>query len=579
MIDYISNLLNFFYYTVDFLEDQKLVNKINKSNINVDFASKSKRGDVSSNFYLIVNKKIIDSKYNLKEYLFDQISKITFIDKFEISDTGFININFKKEYIVDHLKKIIENNSNYGNSQYGKNKKINIEFVSANPTGPITIAHLRGAVLGDVLGSILEKSGYLVTREYYVNDSGSQIDILANSLYKRYQQLYNFEINIDDNEYPGEYLIEIAKKIKDDYGDIWLDADKKKTNNFFKKFAIENIIEGIVYDLNLLKIKFDIFSKESEIVNKNLIEEVFSILEDKNLLYEGYLEKPIADDSENWESRKQLLFKSTQIFDDRDRAFKKANGEWTYFANDAAYHLDKYKRNFDKLINIWGADHIGYIPRMRSVVSAITNNNDYLDILNCQIVRLIKDNQILKMSKREGNFISLNEVFKLVGKDPLRYFMISTRSETSMDFDLNKVVLKNKDNPVFYCQYAYARASSVINKSKELGITIDSFSEYENIKNYFSNEEIEIILKLISYPFILYQSAKFKEPHRLINYIEDLSSTFHSFWNKGKDNESLRLIDKENITKTQSKLVWLSAFRIVLKNVFDIIKIEPTESM
>jgi len=579
MVDYITNLLNFFYLFTDDLIDKNLCKQISKSNINIDYASKSKRGDVSSNFFLIIQKNILDNSYNLKNILSDKLDKLDYIEKFEISETGFINIFFKKKYIIDHLKQLIEKSSSYGKSEYGKNKKINIEFVSANPTGPITVAHLRGAVLGDVLGSILEISGYNVTREYYINDSGSQIDILGKSLYKRYCQLFDHVVTINENEYPGEYLKEIATKIKEEYGSIWLEEKQIKANNFFKQFAIQNIIKTIKDDLNLLNINFDKFTNESDIVKKNLIEEVFLVLKRKNLLYEGFLEKPKADDSENWESRKQLLFKSTEIFDDRDRAFRKANGEWTYFANDAAYHLDKYKRNFDKLINIWGADHIGYIPRMRSIVSAITNNDDYLEIINCQIVRLIKNNQILKMSKREGNFISLRDVFKSVGKDPLRYFMISTRSETSMDFDLNKVVLKNKDNPVFYCQYAYARASSVINKSNEKGINIDNFNAYENISDYLSNEEIEIILKLLSYPYILLQSAKFREPHRLINYIEDLSSFFHSFWNKGKDDESLRLIDENNIIKTKSKLVWISAFRIVLKNIFEIIKIELTEKM
>ena len=521
----------------------------------------------------------MDNSHNLKNILSEKLEKLDYIEKFEISESGFINIFFKKNYIIDHLKQIIEKNSSFGKSEYGKNKKINIEFVSANPTGPITVAHLRGAVLGDVLGSIFETSGYNVTREYYINDSGSQIDILGKSLYKRYCQLFNHDVKINDNEYPGEYLKEIAIKIRDKYGNLWLNENHKKTNDFFKQFAIQNIVKTIKEDLNLLNINFDKFTNESEIVKKNLIEEVFSILKSKNLLYEGFLDKPKADDSENWESRKQLLFKSTEIYDDRDRAFRKANGEWTYFANDAAYHLDKYKRNFDELINIWGADHIGYIPRMRSIVSAITNNNNYLNIINCQIVRLIKNNQVLKMSKREGNFISLRDVFNSVGKDPLRYFMISTRSETSMDFDLNKVVLKNKDNPVFYCQYAYARASSVINKSNEKGINIYNFNENENISNYLSNEEIQIILKLLSYPYILLQSSKFREPHRLINYIEDLCSFFHSFWNKGKDDESLRLIDENNVTKTKAKLIWISAFRMVLKNVFEIIKIEPTEKM
>ena len=282
----------------------------------------------------------------------------------------------------------------------------------------------------------------------------------------------------------------------------------------------------------------------------------------------------------NWKPRKQLLFKSSNFADDSDRPFKKVNGEWTYFANDAAYHYDKYLRNYSHLINIWGADHIGYINRMKSLTEVISDNPNYLEVHVCQIVRLIKDNNFLKMSKREGNFITLNEIVKKVGKDPLRYFMISSKSETPMDFDMDKVIEKNKDNPVFYCQYAYARASSVINKSK-------TFKEFKNFKNKFnefdysllSKYEWEIILKLLSWPYLLNQTSHFKQPHRITNYLEDLSSSFHSFWNKGKEDQSLRMLDLENTEKTLTKLLWIESFRIVMKRAFTIIGIEAYENM
>ncbi|PPR48914.1 MAG: Arginine--tRNA ligase [Alphaproteobacteria bacterium MarineAlpha5_Bin5] len=579
MIDYISNLLNFFYKFSDKLEKNNIVKKINKSKISIDFSSKSKQGEVSSNFYLITKKLILDDNYKFKKILSEELKNLDYIDNHEISVSGFINIFFKKKYLAEHLQYLIEQDKNYGKSNFGNNQKLNIEFVSANPTGPITVAHLRGAVLGDVLASVFQQIGYSVTREYYVNDSGSQIQILTNSLFKRYSQLLGYKVELKENEYPGNYLIELAKKILNKYEDYWIKADQIKREDYFREYAISELIKYIQDDLILLNIKFDKFTYESEIVKKNIIEELFLILNNKKLLYEGILEKPKGEDIEEWESRKQLLFKSTEIFDDRDRAFKKANGEWTYFANDAAYHLEKFKRKYDKLINIWGSDHIGYIQRMRSIMMAVTNKNDYLDIITCQIVRLFKNNQILKMSKREGNFITLKSLFESVGKDPLRYFMISTRSETAMDFNMNKVLEKNNENPVFYCQYAYARASSVINKSKDLNINIKNFNQHINIYDYLCEDEINIILKLLSYPYILNQTAKFKEPHRLTNYLEDLSSSFHSFWNKGKDNESLRLIDPSNIKKTQSKLIWLNAFRIVFKNLFNIIGIESHEKM
>ena len=416
-------------------------------------------------------------------------------------------------------------------------------------------------------------------REYYVNNAGSQIDILGNSLYKRYLQLFGHSVELSKNEYPGNYLINIAELIKKEDGEKWIDNESLERENYFKNFAVNYLIKNIKSDLDLLNIKFDKFTFETDIVKSAIINDLFKILDNKKLLYNGTLEKPKGDDTDDWEPREQLLFKSSQIFDDQDRALKKSNGEWTYFANDAAYHLDKFNRKFNKLINIWGADHIGYIPRMKSVVKTISNTDDFLEVLTCQIVRLIKNNQILKMSKREGNFVTLNELYQQVGKDPLRYFMVSTKSETSMDFDLNKVIEKNKDNPVFYCQYAYARASSVINKANEVGINIKEFNDYVNITDYLTDDEIEIILKLLSYPYIIRQASLSREPHRLTNFIEDISSSFHSFWNKGKENESLRFIDENNILKTQTKLLWLHSMRVVFKNIFNIIGIDYKETM
>ena len=511
--------------------------------------------------------------------MIEDIYNLSFVKKCEISNHGFININIKKEFLLDQISYLLNQQNLYGKSNLGIGKKVNVEFVSANPTGPVTVAHMRGAVLGDVISSLLSYTGYEVTREYYVNNAGSQIDILGNSLYKRYLELFGQSIELNSNEYPGEYLIDIAKLIKNKDDTKWLDNDSIERENYFKDFAVNNLVDFIDNDLKLLNINFDKFSFETDIVSSKIIDDLFKILNKEGLLYNGTLEKPKGDDIGDWEPREQLLFKSSQILDNQDRAFKKSNGEWTYFANDAAYHLDKFNRNFDLLINIWGADHVGYIPRMKSILKTISNKDNYLEIVTCQIVRLIKNNEILKMSKRAGNFITLKEVYNQVGKDPLRYFMVSTKSETSMDFDLNKVIEKNKDNPVFYCQYAYARSSSIINKANDLGINIKSFNKFNEIIDYLSEDEIEIILKLLSFPYILKLSSLTREPHRLTNYIEDVSTLFHSFWNKGKENESLRFIDEKNIIKTQTKLLWLQSMRIVFENIFNIIGIDYHETM
>ena len=579
MNNHIELLYNYFFEYVDNSVENNFLSDFNKKSISIDFSSKSRRGDISSNFYLLAIKKILDKKFNLKDDLLKGIKNLSFIQNCEISKNGFININLKREFLLDQIDFLLNQKNEFGKCNYGQGKRVNVEFVSANPTGPITVAHMRGAVLGDVISSLLVETGYKVTREYYVNNAGSQIDILGKSLYKRYLQLFGESINLNSNEYPGEYLIDIAKVIKNKDDDKWINIDIDQRENYFKDFAVKYLIDVIEKDLNLLNINFDTFSFETDIVSSNIINDLFKILDKEGLLYKGTLEKPKGDEIDDWEPREQLLFKSSQIFDDKDRAFKKSNGEWTYFANDAAYHLDKFNRKFDKLINVWGADHIGYIPRMKSILKSISNSDNYLEIVSCQIVRLIKNNKILKMSKREGNFVTLREVYNQVGKDPLRYFMISTKSETSMDFDLNKVIEKNKDNPVFYCQYAYARASSVINKANDLGINIKSFNQFNKINDYLSHDEIEIILKLLSYPYILQLSSLSREPHRLTNFIEDVSTSFHSFWNKGKENDSLRFIDQQNVLKTQTKLLWLHSMRIVFENVFNIIGIDYHETM
>ena len=579
MNNHIELLHNYFIkYSRDSI-DKNLFENINTKSISIDFSSKSRKGDISSNFYLVAIKKIKDKNFNFKDDLLKGLSELFFVQDCDISKNGFININIKKEFLIEQIFYLLNEKDKFGKSNFGKGKNVNIEFVSANPTGPITVAHMRGAVLGDVITSLLLNSGYKVTREYYVNNAGSQINILGNSLYKRYLELCGQSIKLNHDEYPGEYLIEIAKLIKKEDGDKWVEKNSKDKENYFKTYAVKYLLNIIKKDLKLLNIEFDKFSFEADIVSSNVINDLFKILDDSDLLYNGVLEKPKGEDIDDWEPRSQLLFKSSQIFDDQDRALKKSNGEWTYFANDAAYHLDKFNRKFDKLINIWGADHIGYIPRMKSVLKIISNSENYLEVLTCQIVRLIKNNKILKMSKREGNFVTLNEVYNQVGKDPLRYFMISKKSETSIDFDLNKVIEKNKDNPVFYCQYAYARASSVINKANDLGININSFNKNTKIKEYLTNDEIEIILKLLSYPYILHQSSLKREPHRLTNFIEDVSISFHSFWNKGKENESLRFIDEKNILKSQTKLLWLHSMRIVFENIFNIIGIDYHETM
>ncbi len=577
-----NNLISIFKNDLDKLIDQllnlKLINDFNRNSISIDFSSKSKQGDLSTNILIIILNNNKNNNNKINEYVNKYFLDLEYVKNINVAKAGFINIFIKKDFLITQLKNLITNKIKYNNI---KKQKINIEFVSANPTGPIHVAHMRGAVLGDVISSVMKFIGHEVTKEYYVNDAGSQISILGNSLFKRYKELFDYEIELSDNEYPGEYLIDIAKNLKQLDGDKWLNQkDKIKLEEYFQSYAVKHLLKKIKKDLSLINISFDKFTFESKIVKENFIEKIFSLLKNNNLIYEGFLEKPLGEEVSDWKPRKQLLFKSSNFYDDLDRPFKKDNGQWTYFANDSAYHFDKYKRGYDKLINIWGADHIGYVPRMLSMLKAFTQKDNYLEIIICQIVRLIKKDQQIRMSKRSGNFITINEIFKEVGKDPLRYFMISTKSETPMDFNMDKVIEKNKDNPVFYCQYAYARASSVIKRSNE-------FKNFKNFKNSIDNidkttiseHEWEIILKLLTWPYVLINTAETKQTHKITNFLEDLCYHFHSFWNMGKENESLRFINEKNINQTISKLIWIEAFRKVLNQAFNIIGIDSPESM
>ena len=578
MSDIILLFKNDLIKLINLLEKDKIIINFKKNNINIDYSSKSKQGHLSTNIFLLLLKEKINKDFNLKDYIVNYLNNIEYIDNVDIPKAGFINIYIKKDFLILSLENLITQKDNF---ETIKKQNINIEFVSANPTGPIHVAHLRGAVLGDVLASILELVGHKVTREYYVNDAGSQIKILGASLFKRYEQLFDIDSKLLEGEYPGSYLIEIAKKIKISDGNKWIvSKDVKKKEEHFKFFAVNFLIDKIKEDLSLINVSFDKFTFESQIVKDRFLEKVFQFLEDKNLIYEGYLPKPLGLENKNWEPRKQLLFRSTNFSDDFDRAFKKENGEWTYFANDSAYHYEKFTRGYDKLINVLGADHIGYINRIKSIADVTSGKKNYLDVIVCQIVRLIRNNKLLKMSKRDDNFISLKDIYNEVGKDALRYYMISTKNETPMDFDMDKVIEKNKDNPVFYCQYAYARASSVIRKSKEYKIDFNinkCFHLFEN--NSLSVYEWEIILRILSWPHVIKLAADYKQPHRIINYLEDLCSLFHSFWNKGKDNASLRFIDEDNIKKTITKLIWIQSLRNILKEIFDIIGIEAPEIM
>lgn len=569
--------INDYFFKLGYFEKE-----INIKEISFEISKKKSRGNISSNVILIYRKFLNIDFDEFKKNIKSSLESLDYINKIEITNKGFLNIFFEKKFIFNQLNNLLIEKDKFGKSNIGKNQKINIEFVSANPTGPLHIAHSRGAVFGDVLSNMMKSLGYEVTREYYMNDTGSQIEILAHSLFIRYKELYNiFDETLGSNSYPGDYLIDIANEIKKNYGDKWIKEEKDLRIKFFKEYAIEKITESIVNDLKLIGIVFDNFISEKEIVKKKYIDLVFEKLKKKNLLYEGILEKPKGENDLDWEPRKQLLFKSSELGDDLDRPFLKSNNEWTYFANDSAYHYFKIERKFSKLINIWGSDHIGYIKRMQSIVNVLSDNKIPLNVKVCQLVHLKKNNKLIKMSKRQGNIITIKDIANDVGSDILRFFMIYRKSDSQMDFDIDKVKEETKDNPIFYIQYAYARSNSVINLSKET-FKKNNFNldlKFEDFYNYISDDEYEIINLILYWPELIENAVLNEEPHRIIYYLENLSNLFHSFWNKGKEDVNLRFIHDNNFNKTLSKILWIKSMQIVFNCAFKILGIKLLEKM
>ena len=411
---------DFFKYHLDFQKKYNLNDEINFKKINFDIPDDLNHGHISTNALFIYLKSLNIEKNEIVKFFIDNIKSSLKIEKVEIAGPGFINIFFKKDYLINELIKINKIDKKTVFSNIGKNQKINIEFISANPTGPLHLAHSRGAIFGDVLSNILEKVGYKVTREYYINDSGVQIEKLGNSLYLRYCELINKnKIDINEINYPGDYLINIAKLIFKKDKTKWLNTNPIKRKKYFENFATKYILKIIKNDCKNMGIKFDQFISEKKIIEEGVINNVFKKLNKESLLYEGVLEKPKSTNDPDWEPRKQLLFKSTKFGDDSDRPFLKSNNDWTYFANDSAYHYYKIKRKYHKIINIWGADHIGYIKRMKSIVKVMSNDKTDFIIKICQLVNLKKDNKPIKMSKRSGNYISIDEIINEVGSDVL----------------------------------------------------------------------------------------------------------------------------------------------------------------
>ena len=558
----------------------KLSEKAKKVDFSVEIPKEKSFGEISSNLALVLGKFEGQNPRVVAEVLAEEIIKSDKIINVEIAGPGFLNFEIDSSLWFEVIISCLEEGSKFGSINLGKGKKANVEYVSANPTGPLHVGHMRGAVIGDVLANILEFIGYEVTREYYINDGGAQIKSLAHSVYLRYLECHGEEISFSEGLYPGDYLKAVGKKVKEEYGSSLIGSSHQEWLEPISQIAVQEMLKIIKDDLKALGIRMDNFFSEKSLYHKGIIEKTLSFLESKNLVYKGVLPPPKGKPKENWEEREQLLFKSTDFGDDVDRALRKADGEWTYFAPDLSYHFDKLSRGYDIIIDIFGADHAGYVKRMKSAVTALSDGKILLEVKLCQLVKLFKNGIPYKMSKREGNFVLLSDVVDEVGSEIARFVMLMRKNDAPLDFDFDKALEQSKDNPVFYVQYAHARANSILLKAKEAGlggdlnnITLEKFSDLSK------KEEKNLFMMIAMWPRIIEMSAYNREPHRIAFYLYDLAACFHALQHMGKVNPEFRFINKENLDISQARLCLVRATQIVLSIGLLLLGIKPAKRM
>ncbi len=548
----------------------------NLNSINVDIPPAKFDGDMSSNAAMVLSKLNQKSPNDIADIIVNEINKEKNIAKINIEKPGFINIKFKKSFWSKFIKEVINHHKTFGINSNQQKKKYLIEFVSANPTGPLHVGHCRGAILGDVLANILAFNKNIVKKEYYVNDFGSQITHFTRSVFYRIREiLFNEEFPKNDKDfYPGDYLIDIAKNIITKNKNLKFD-NFNDISGQLTELSVSESLNLIKLNLKNLGIEHDNFISEKNIVLNKEVDAVVNKLKKNQFVYVGKIKAPEGEDNLKWVEREQLLFKSTDFGDDKDRALQKADNSWTYFAGDVAYHENKLNRKFDVLINILGADHAGYIKRITSTVEALSGEKNKLICKVSQLVKLIKDGKPFKMSKRKGDYITVEDLIHEVGKDATRFIMLGRSSDVELDFDFTKVREKSKDNPLYYVQYCYARISSVF---RNVEIDINENIQIENFDYDYSEAEIKILKKISEWPKCIEISSSKLEPHRIPVYLYELASDFHSYWNMGKDNESFRFITKDKKIPND-KLYLLKAIAIVIKSGMDILGVETPEKM
>jgi arginyl-tRNA synthetase len=542
-------------------------------------------GDIAVNAALVLAKAAKMKPRDIAEALKAKLEAHSDIAKIEVAGPGFLNITFKDEVWHNLVRAILNFGGRYGAGPVRDAGKLNVEYVSANPTGPMHVGHCRGAVFGDALANLLVFAGYDVTREYYINDAGGQVNVLARSAYLRYREALGEDIGaIPEGLYPGDYLKPVGEALAEQHGHSLVSMPEEQWLPIVRAFAIERMMAMIKDDLAALNIRHDVFFSEASLQSggADLIKAAIEELRQKGLIYEGKLEKPKGHDDDEWEDRVQTLFKSTAFGDDEDRALQKSDGSYTYFAGDVAYHYDKLRRGFRHLINVFGADHVGYIPRIKAVVAALSDKYADLDVKVVQLVRLFKAGEPFKMSKRAGTFVTLRDVVDEVGRDPVRYMMLYRKNQEALDFDFAKVTEQSKDNPVFYVQYAHARSASVLRNAIEQipGLDVSNAALGEADLSILTDPgEIDLVKRLAAFPRLIDGAASAHEPHRLAFYLYDLASALHSQWTRGNDSPHLRFIQSNDGVATSARLALIAATKTVIKSGLEILGVEAPDAM
>jgi arginyl-tRNA synthetase len=552
------------------------------SQANLEAPKDPLNGDISTNIAMIIASKNGGNPREIALKFSELFSKIPYIAHIEVAGPGFINFTIKAEKWHGCIHSMLKNDIDFWEVNVGNGETVNIEYVSANPTGPMHIGHARGAVYGDVLANILSKCGFKVTKEYYINDAGSQIDTLVDSVILRYKEaLTGDAVKIPEGLYPGDYLKPVGEKLLKNYQDKLLAMDEAEMRQIVKKIAIDEMMLLIKSDLAELGVYHDVFFSEQSLHLSGKIEQVIKELEQKNLIYTGILPPPKGKIDEHWKEKEQMLFKSSDYDDDQDRPVQKGDGSWSYLAADFAYAKDKIDRGFDSLIYILGADHSGYVKRIKAVINALSNGKVKSDIRTSQLVNFVKDGEPIKMSKRSGNFMTVRDVTNDVSKDIIRFIMLTRRNDMTLDFDFIKVKEQSKDNPVFYVQYAHVRTKSILAKAQEIiPVAYNKFIARDfDLSLLASEEEIQLIKLLAAWPKILTSSAKHCEPQRIAYYLIDVASRFHSIWNLGKENSDYRFNIEKDIELTSARLAMVESIRKIIAGGFQVIGVTPMDKM